>query len=127
MSPILCGIYSRARWRSRLVAPGLLDERLPRFSLGRKVFHPVRSLRALSWAGWAGVADPREAVAGWEASVSRGAPREPALDRRPLSDAVVDSLVAEVTDPGHDDVIVAKADGRRVRHRSRTGRGARLA
>lgn len=67
LSPVLWGVYSRARNRTRLAALGLVDERAPKFSTARKLYHPVKTLRAASWAAWAGVSDPRAAVEGWEA------------------------------------------------------------
>ena len=66
VSPWLWTVWSRARNRTRLAELGMADTRGVKLSTTRKVWHPVRSLRVMSWASWAGVTDPAEAVAGWE-------------------------------------------------------------
>lgn len=68
VSPWLWAIWSRARNRGRLAELGLVDVRGVKLSTVRKVWHPVRSLRVMSWAAWEGVTSPQEAVAGWTAS-----------------------------------------------------------
>ena len=68
VSPWLWGVWSRARNRARLAELGLVDIRGVKLSLARKVWHPIRSVRVLSWAAWAGVTDPAEAVAQWQES-----------------------------------------------------------
>ena len=65
ISPWLWGIWSRARNRTRLAELGLVDIRGVKLSTARKLWHPVRSVRVLSWAAWEGVTDPADAVAGW--------------------------------------------------------------
>ena len=67
VSPWLWGIWSRARNRTRLAELGLIDARGVKLSVARKVWHPVRSVQVMSWAAWAGVVDPVQAVAGWQA------------------------------------------------------------
>jgi hypothetical protein len=67
ISPWLWGIWSRARNRTRLAELGLVDIRGVKLSTARKLWHPVRSVRVLSWAAWEGVTDPADAVAGWSA------------------------------------------------------------
>lgn len=66
VSPWLWGIWSRARNRTRLAELGLVDVRGVKLSTARKVWHPVRSVRVLSWAAWEGITDPAVAVAGWQ-------------------------------------------------------------
>jgi hypothetical protein len=67
VSPWLWGIWSRARNRARLAELGLVDARGTKLSIARKVWHPVRSVKVMSWAAWAGVVDPVQAVTGWQA------------------------------------------------------------
>lgn len=87
ISPWLWAIWSKARNRGRLSELGLVDVRGVKLSAARKVWHPVRSLRVMSWAAWEGVTDPREAVAGWTA----------AQDAAGLLGAAEDELRAEGT------------------------------
>ena len=68
ISPWLWAVWSRARNRTRLAELGLMDVRGVRLSTARKLWHPIRSVKVMAWASWAGVTDPAEAVAGWEAS-----------------------------------------------------------
>lgn len=75
VSPWLWGIWSRARNRARLAELGLVDARGVKLSTARKVWHPVRSVKVMSWAAWAGVVDPVQAVAGWQAD--QPAPPQP--------------------------------------------------
>lgn len=78
VSPWLWGIWSRARNRARLAELGLVDARGVKLSTARKVWHPVRSVRVMSWAAWAGVVDPAQAVERWQAEQDLpAAPSEP--------------------------------------------------
>lgn len=79
ISPWLWGIWSRARNRTRLAELGLVDVRGVKLSTARKLWHPIRSVRVLSWAAWEGVTDPADAVAGWveAAKTSEGAVTTP--------------------------------------------------
>lgn len=70
ISPWLWAIWSRARNRTRLAELGLMDVRGVRLSLARKLWHPRKSIRVMSWAAWEGVTDPAEAVEGWEVAQS---------------------------------------------------------
>lgn len=76
VSPWLWTVWSRARNRTRLAELGIADTRGVKLSTTRKVWHPIQSLQVMSWAAWAGVTDPAEAVAGWERS------RPPAEQRK---------------------------------------------
>lgn len=87
ISPWLWAIWSKARNRGRLAELGLVDVRGVKLSAARKLWHPVRSVRVMSWAAWEGVTDPREAVAGWTA----------AQDAAGLVGAAEDELRAEGT------------------------------
>lgn len=66
LSPWLWSIRSRSLNRGRLFELGLIDERGVKLSSSRKLWHPVRSIRVMSWAAWSGVTNPAAAVAGWE-------------------------------------------------------------
>jgi hypothetical protein len=66
VSPWLWAIYSRARNRTRLAALDQVDQRGVKLSTSRKLWHPIRSARVISWAAWAGITNPSEAVEGWE-------------------------------------------------------------
>jgi hypothetical protein len=68
ISPWLWAIRSRAMNRARLVELGQIDKRGVKLSTSRKLWHPVKSLAVLSWASWAGVTEPDQAVRGWELS-----------------------------------------------------------
>lgn len=76
VSPWLWAIWSRARNRSRLAQLGLVDVRGVKLSMARKLWHPVKSVRVLSWAAWEGITDPSAAVTGWEGV---GAVSEPSV------------------------------------------------
>jgi hypothetical protein len=75
ISPWLWAIRSRSMNRGRLAELDLVDVRGLKLSTSRKLWHPVRSLRLVRWAAWAGITNPATAVAGWEASVGRKANR----------------------------------------------------
>lgn len=66
ISPWLWAIWSRARNRNRLAELGMVDVRAVKLGTARKLFHPVKSLKVVSWAAWEGITDPAGAVAGWE-------------------------------------------------------------
>lgn len=93
ISPWLWATWSRARNRTRLAQLGLVDVRGVKLSTARKVWHPVKSVRVLSWAAWAGVTDPAAAVAGWEGALPE-APEAPEIEleeeeQRPETDLAV--------------------------------------
>jgi hypothetical protein len=67
ISPWLWAIRSRSMNRDRLDELDMVDERGLKLSTSRKFWHPIRSIRVISWAAWAGVTKPAEAVARWEA------------------------------------------------------------
>jgi len=94
VSPWLWAIYSRARNRVRLAELDLVDQRGVKLSTSRKLWHPVRSMRVISWAAWEGETNPRAAVEGWERSRWDQAPGP---TERPLS-AVSEQLSVV---PGH--------------------------
>lgn len=63
ISPWLWAIRSRSLNRDRLRALGLVDPRAVRFSPLRWLLYPWRTYKAFRGAIWAGVIDPREAIA----------------------------------------------------------------
>lgn len=87
VSPWLWGIWSRARNRARLAELGLVDARGVKLSTARKVWHPVRSVKVMSWAAWAGVVDPGMAVAGWQAAQAAPALPDPTPEPEPQPEA----------------------------------------
>lgn len=95
VSPWLWAIYSRARNRTRLAELNLIDQRGVKLSTSRKLWHPVRSMRVISWAAWAGETNPRDAVEGWE--LSRRAPAEPAEVPAELVPAAVSGQLTVVS------------------------------
>lgn len=68
ISPWLWAIRSRSMNRGRLAELDMIDERGLKLSTSRKFWHPLRSVKVISWAAWEGVTKPETAVAGWEAS-----------------------------------------------------------
>lgn len=98
ISPWLWAIWSRARNRARLAELGLVDVRGVKLSTARKLWHPLKSVRVLSWAAWEGITDPLEAVSGWEGAQSAPLPvvgneavratETPVLARHALPEAV---------------------------------------
>jgi hypothetical protein len=75
ISPWLWGVWSKARNRGRLAALGLVDPRGVKLSTSRKFWHPIRSLKVMSWAAWEAETDPVMAVRGWE--LTRTLPEAP--------------------------------------------------
>jgi hypothetical protein len=65
-SPWLWAIYSRYMHRDKLVELGLIDARGVKLSINRKFWHPIKSIRVMSYAAWAGTTDPEVAVRAWE-------------------------------------------------------------
>lgn len=63
-SPMLWTVWSMARSRRKLVADGAVDGRSARFSAAKKVFFPLRTLRAMRYAVDHGITDERPA---WDA------------------------------------------------------------
>jgi hypothetical protein len=52
--------------RDKLVELGLIDARGVKLSINRKFWHPIKSIRVMSYAAWAGTTDPEVAVRAWE-------------------------------------------------------------
>lgn len=79
-SPILWAIWSKARNRLRLVELGQAGKRGLKLSGARKVWHPLDSIRVMSWASWQGVTDEDTAVRGWtfDQMTKRGEGDDPA-------------------------------------------------
>jgi hypothetical protein len=73
-SPWLWGVHSRRASRDQLLAAGLVEPHALRLGATRWLWHPVRSARVMYHATWAGVTDPREAIAGQDARRYPGAP-----------------------------------------------------
>lgn len=65
-SPFLWALWSSAANKARRKALGDYRRRGVRLSPARKFWHPVRSVRVMAWAAWAGVGTEEEAVRGWE-------------------------------------------------------------
>jgi hypothetical protein len=63
ISPWLWGVYSRRVSRDQLMAEGLIERHAVRLGGTRWTWHPARSVRVTSWAGWHGVNDPARAIA----------------------------------------------------------------
>jgi hypothetical protein len=66
ISPWLWAIYSRYVNRAQLATLGLVDKRGVKLSINRKFWHPVKSIKVMSYASWEGITNPDEAVRGWE-------------------------------------------------------------
>jgi hypothetical protein len=95
ISPWLWGIWSRARNRTRLAELGLVDVRGVKLSMARKLWHPIRSVRVLSWAAWEGVTDPADAVAGWAETVK--------ASKTSTTDSATDGETDSATETAVDD------------------------
>lgn len=52
ISPALWRIHSRAKNRDTLKAAGEIDTRAPRLAWSKKLWHPIRTTRAMYWATW---------------------------------------------------------------------------
>jgi hypothetical protein len=63
-SPWLWGVHSRRASRDRLLAAGLVEPHALRLGATRWLWHPLRSARVMYHATWAGITDPRQAIAG---------------------------------------------------------------
>ena len=73
-SPWLWAVHSRRASRDQLLAAGLVEPHALRLGATRWLWHPVRSARVMYHATWAGVTDPRQAIAGQDARRRRDAP-----------------------------------------------------
>lgn len=66
ISPWLWAIYSKARNRQRLEEAGQGTRRGVRLSAARKLWHPIKSVRVMSFASWEGITGEDDAVRRWE-------------------------------------------------------------
>lgn len=66
ISPWLWRIHSRAEAREILKAAGEIDSRGVKLSLSRKIWHPVWSVKVISFNAWTGETNPAKAVEAWE-------------------------------------------------------------
>jgi hypothetical protein len=66
ISPWLWSVHSRRASRDRLKAAGLIEPHAVRLGATRWAWHPVRSVRVMSAATWAGETDPVKAIAVWQ-------------------------------------------------------------
>ena len=64
-SPWLWGVHSRRASRDQMIAAGLIEGHALRLGSTRWLWHPLRSARVMYHATWAGVTDPRQALARW--------------------------------------------------------------
>lgn len=62
LSPWLWGVHTRRASRDGLMARGLVEEHAVRLGATRVTWHPVRSVRVLSWSAWHGINDPKRAI-----------------------------------------------------------------
>ena len=104
ISPVLWSVYSRRATRDALKARGLIEGRAVRLGGNRWTWHPVRSVRVMSRATWAGETNPGRAIAllesgpgrqiwiadrdatalePWPASRKSGRPENPAAAEQP--------------------------------------------
>lgn len=66
ISPWLWAIYTRHINRVRLEELGQVDKRGVKLSLNRKFWHPIKSIKVISYASWEGITNPDLAVRAWE-------------------------------------------------------------
>ncbi len=66
-SPWLWGVHSRRASRDQMIAAGLIEGRAVRLGATRWMWRPLRSARVMWYATWAGLTDPRQAIAEWDA------------------------------------------------------------
>lgn len=112
ISPWLWAIWSRARNRTRLAELGMVDVRGVRLSASRKLWHPIRSIRVMSWASWEGITDPADAVRGWELTRHRPeAPVSPATAPKTKEQWWADALQIWAEDPNATKKLVAERLG----------------
>lgn len=71
ISPWLWSVHSRRASRDALKAKGLIEPHAVRLGGTRWTWHPIRSVRVMSAATWAGETDPAKAIATWRPGRSR--------------------------------------------------------
>lgn len=64
-SPWLWSVHSRRVSRDALKDRGLIESHAVRLGATRLLWHPVRSVRVMRWAAWAGENDPARVIASW--------------------------------------------------------------
>lgn len=110
ISPWLWAIRSRSMNRGRLAELDMIDERGLKLSTSRKFWHPLRSVKVISWAAWAGVTKPETAVAGWEATRPAVRPKaRPKAAEMPAPPRPVEAPVSPAPLPLSGDVMPAPA------------------
>jgi hypothetical protein len=62
-SPWLWSVHSRRQSRNALMAAGLIEAHAVRLGSNRWLWHPMRSVRVMYAATWAGETDPAQAIA----------------------------------------------------------------
>lgn len=66
LSPFLWSVWSRFRHRKHLAASGMVDARALRLSAVKKIFHPIKSLKLMSYAAWESISEVETARTSWE-------------------------------------------------------------
>lgn len=57
LSPFLWSVWTRYRNRNRLAELGMVDARALRLSAAKKFFHPIKSIKLMSYAAWESITD----------------------------------------------------------------------
>lgn len=96
VSPFLWSVRAKSAHRAQQAARGIVDPAGVKLSTGRKIWNPIRSLRVIRWASWAGEVDPARAVAGWEGARSIHALRTDAAARGQIESAPVEGGALEI-------------------------------
>jgi hypothetical protein len=68
LSPFLWSVWTRYRNRNRLSELGALDARGLRLSSAKKLFHPIKSIKLMSFAAWESISDVETAKMAMEVS-----------------------------------------------------------
>jgi hypothetical protein len=82
ISPALWRIHSRAVNRNKLKERGEIDTRAPRLAWAKKIWHPIRTTRAMYWASWEkDVRTPADVLDLYEAKMAERRERKAAKAR----------------------------------------------
>jgi hypothetical protein len=104
MNPILWSVRAKSRHRELERLRGNVDVRTPKLGSGRKLYHPIKSFKAVRWATWAGETNAQRAVDGWEKS------RQQITDRpqtEPIRVEISTERPAQITEPVTERIQIA--------------------
>jgi len=112
-SPFLWALWSSAVNKSRRKAMGDVRKRGVRLSPSRMFWHPLLSVRLMSWAAWEGITDEDDAVRGWTlmAGPAKGAPVSGAPGGKSKAEWWAEAEAVRAENPGISQKAVAEQLG----------------